>query len=69
MCALLINIGANLLREVIFTFFIFSLSETQPEIDESVYGIYSYESTLPFEIIFFGIMGQLVPEASVQLEA
>ncbi|MFX1255922.1 MAG: hypothetical protein ACFFCZ_30225 [Promethearchaeota archaeon] len=56
MSALLIFAGVNLLREVIFTFVVFSLSGTQPEIDESIIGVYSSESTLPFGIIILGII-------------
>ena len=56
MSALLISGGANLLREVMYTFFVFSLSGTQPGMDESILGVYSYESTLPFGIIILGII-------------
>ncbi|MFX0062092.1 MAG: hypothetical protein ACFFC7_07875 [Candidatus Hermodarchaeota archaeon] len=56
MSALLISAVANLLREVIFTCFVFSLSETQSGMDESIIGVYSSESTLQFGIIILGII-------------
>ncbi|MFX1535668.1 MAG: hypothetical protein ACFFDI_15755 [Promethearchaeota archaeon] len=56
MSALLIFAAANLLREVMYSFFFFSLSQTQPGMDESTFGVYFYESTLPFGIIILGII-------------